>query len=777
MKIMNLNYCFFWLITICTFPIFCQSKKTEKLLIKAKNEIRVSNFDEAILHLNKIIEKENLNTDAHFLRGMCYDSLKIYSNAIKDYDKVISFSGNILAYKSRAIVKIKTKLFLQAIIDLDHYLAINSSDAQAYSLRAYSKYKLNYGYDYNGIISDESKAIELNTNHSFLIGNSSLNGEGVIVGIIDGGFDFTHPTFYDTTYSKLRISKAWIQSISGIPPIGYTYGAEFKGEEILLEKKYDYENSGSHGTMVSSVAVGSGIGSPNIELDRGVAYESEIVIVSLKQTYKDWREMNMTTVIDAINYIFSYAESKNKPAVINISSGSLYGARDGGSLFSRACDSLVGKGKILVFSAMNEGSTKRHIGKTFTESDTVLHTLVPIDIYNNGERRNYIDVWGDSLENHCLQYGMYSNGIVRNKSNKYCLENSTSNIFIIGSDKDTCYITIQNKKQDYNNRSHSTIDIFSKSKDTLAISLFAKNTNVHMWQEYFDESWQPNSGAFLGNDSWATEGDDNYTIGEMGCTKSAITVGASVNRVFWTDLKNVVYWDPSNRSQGKLADYTSKGPTFNKIMKPDITAPGGLIFCASNSYDSTSVPESSQDYSLVSQFTSPKNSRQYYYMAEKGTSFASPFVAGSVALMLQINPYLEPEEIKTILRKTAIRDNFTSLSPDSTQWGAGKINISEALKETIRSKGTLEIPKNETEIKIFQNSVERKLTLDFESLDSGYFFVELANSKDELIQSKVWKVNRGNNQLNLSYIKSKDGVYSICIFGRSGKIILKSKFN
>jgi minor extracellular serine protease Vpr len=61
-----------------------------------------------------------------------------------------------------------------------------------------------------------------------------LRGKGVVVGVIDGGFDYTHPAFYDTSYSNLRIKKAWVQGISGTPPAGYTYGAEFSDTASLL---------------------------------------------------------------------------------------------------------------------------------------------------------------------------------------------------------------------------------------------------------------------------------------------------------------------------------------------------------------------------------------------------------------------------------------------------------------------------------------------------------------------------------------------------------------
>ena len=683
------------ILSICSLPIFSQSKKEQKLLNSAKQKIKVNNYRGAIKQLNKILE-------------------------------------------------------------------INSSDANAYLLRSQLKAELS---NYEGAIADQIKAHELDPNYRFLMSNRQdmpLIGQGVVVGIIDGGFDYTHPTFYDTTYSKLRIARAWIQDLPGTPPLGFNYGSEFKDTVSLLQKKYDHDDRGSHGTSVSSVAAGSGIGSPNIKLDRGIAYESELVLVSTPQTYKDWREMNMTTIIDGINYIFSYAQSVNKPAVINISMGSLLGARDGGSLFAQSCDKLVGPGKILVFCAMNEGNTKKHIGKSFTSSDTVLHTLVPIDVYNNGDRRNYIDAWGDSLQSFCLQFGMYANGIVKNKSIVYCMENSTQKFFVIGSDNDTCYITLSTKELEYNMKPHATIDIFSKSNDTLTISVFAKNTNVHMWQEYFDESWANSFGSFLGNDTWATEGDDNYTIGEMGCTKSAITVGASVSGVFWKDLENNFYLN--YQKHGMLATYSSKGPTLDQRLKPDITAPGGILFCASNSYDTMLDP-----FFLVSQYISPKNGRVYSYEATEGTSFASPMVAGIIALMLQINPNLEPEQIKTIIQKTAIKDGFTTLTPVPTKWGSGKINAYAALKETISLAGGITLSNNEDAISIFPNPSKGNLTLSYDSQSSGYFCVEVSDTLGHIVQAKIWQLTKGSNQLEINIIKNNRSPYMISIIGQGGQ--------
>jgi hypothetical protein len=357
------------------------------------------------------------------------------------------------------------------------------------------------------------------------------------------------------------------------------------------------------------------------------------------------------------------------------------------------------------------------------------------------------------------------------------MDNSTKNFFIIGSDNDTCYITLTTKTQEYNKKPHATIDILSKSKDTLCLTAFSQSGAIHMWQEYFDESWVDLSGNFLGNKSWATEGDDNYTIGEMACTKSVITVGSTVSRVFWKNLKNQTYYIPANNQQGMLANYSSKGPTLDNRMKPEITAPGGMIHSASNSFDASAIPGGSFAPYLVSKYTSPKNGRNYYYVTGQGTSFASPMVAGAVALMLQVSPGLDPERIKILLKQTAIKDGFTTQSPDPTKWGAGKLNVYAAIKETIWWVGTVPVPKNEIDIKVYPNPNNGQFALSYETEQSGYFLIEVSNVTGQQVYQQAWELNNGKNTLPVDLSSLKKGIYFLTITGKGGQVVKRIAIN
>lgn len=110
----------------------------------------------------------------------------------------------------------------------------------------------------------------------------------------------------------------------------------------------------------------------------------------------------------------------------------------------------------------------------------------------------------------------------------------------------------------------------------------------------------------------------------------------------------------SGKKQSMLIDYplnkinytSSRGPASDGRVKPDVTAPGGMIFSAVSSY-SDYYKESSAN--TVARATI--NGKSYYWGQMTGTSQASPFVAGVIATWLEANPELSPEDIQLILKR------------------------------------------------------------------------------------------------------------------------------
>ncbi len=150
------------------------------------------------------------------------------------------------------------------------------------------------------------------------------------------------------------------------------------------------------------------------------------------------------------------------------------------------------------------------------------------------------------------------------------------------------------------------------------------------------------------------------------------------------------------RADDLIASYSSKGPTLlDHIVKPDIVAPGNNVvsLLAPNSTLAQSYPMNDVPYSYYRVHGSAAPSNAYYTLS--GTSMATPVVSGAVALLLQQNSRLTPDQVKARLMKTAFKSfPGSSVTVDpitraaySSQYdiftvGAGYLDIAAALTNT-----------------------------------------------------------------------------------------------
>ena len=222
-----------------------------------------------------------------------------------------------------------------------------------------------------------------------------FKGKGVIVGIVDTGFEYGHINFYSPTEKSLRIKKVWDQNQSDGPlPDGFYYGAEYKTEKDILNAQYDLKDE-THATHVTGIAAGSDYSGDYY----GVAPESELALVAFSEVSRD-----NVSILDGVKYIFNYAEEENKPCVINLSLGSHTGPHDGSSMFDRVCDDLQGPGRILVGAAGNEGGTALHVSKYVYPTDT-LKTFLSFPV---GAKFGYIDFWGEPDQVYKIRLFVYN---------------------------------------------------------------------------------------------------------------------------------------------------------------------------------------------------------------------------------------------------------------------------------------------------------------------------------------------------------------------------------
>ncbi len=141
------------------------------------------------------------------------------------------------------------------------------------------------------------------------------------------------------------------------------------------------------------------------------------------------------------------------------------------------------------------------------------------------------------------------------------------------------------------------------------------------------------------------DGPGKKTIGSPGAAEKAITVGAGA------DLGEGGFF---------LADFSSRGTTADGRIKPDIFAPG---------------------YNITAAQTNTASG----YVTYSGTSMATPFTAGTIALMLDANPSLTPTQVKNILSNTA--EDWGPAGKD-IDYGHGRLDGYEAIKDAGNLSGT-----------------------------------------------------------------------------------------
>ena len=170
--------------------------------------------------------------------------------------------------------------------------------------------------------------------------------------------------------------------------------------------------------------------------------------------------------------------------------------------------------------------------------------------------------------------------------------------------------------------------------------------------------------AAAGND-----GPEPMTIGSPGNLPYVITVGAVTDS-----------WTLDTRDDDYIPDFSAQGPTPDAHLKPDIVAPGGHI--SGITRPGSSLTEELPQYLLKT---------GEFVMT--GTSQASALVSGIVALLLQIDPELSPDDVKCMLTSSAEpainADGRLAYSP--FQQGHGYVSATRAITLGQRGCGNTDL--------------------------------------------------------------------------------------
>lgn len=558
-------------------------------------------------------------------------------------------------------------------------------------------------------------------------GNSlpqAYTGKGTLVGICDAGFDFMHPMFRDANYQS-RIKFAW--DIYGLLNNGpYGIGSLYTSSADLLQAKGTIDSSfvegtdttnNYHGTHVAGIAAGSAFHCDSTgNTYHGIAYESDILeaIVpltgcsnsimdnrldsALKVAIKnqsadsvfngytsDKISKSNTFAILATKYMMDYAKEHDQPIVINMSFGSSENFWTDNRLTEELINKLTGAGRIIVASAGNYSDYK-----IFSRKESEVSKVDTLQL--SGKTANpYLTL---------------------RSSGDFNLR-----LYPIGMDTSD---TLTIKETDFHNYNYNLfhVDTLKASKDgsqhTVSIYLtnYQYGINDNRYQIiFYGDSVLCNSIRYalisqgkaqvdiLGNYQSCSLGKGNnteYTLGFPSSAKNVISVGLTCHRIKAKNIykKTNSSLDSNNNGLGDVVSWSGCGPTIAGDTKPDILAPGFKVYSALNSNCGGLIqPETTNKYTFITGI-SHYEGKDYYLRFMSGTSQSAPVVSGTIALWLQANPQLTPDDIREVFSTTAKHINPNVTYPNNV-YGYGEIDSYAGLLKVLNMTGIQGLSTNE----------------------------------------------------------------------------------
>lgn len=494
-----------------------------------------------------------------------------------------------------------------------------------------------------------------------------FDGEGVLVGITDWGFDYTHPNI--NKKNSNRILRTWDHfRTAGPAPEGFDYGTELTDPDVIYATKCDtfgLYGHNTHGTHVAGIIGGIGTNGHAI----GQAPKVKYLLGSWFLDEASW--------LDQAAWMFRIAKEEGKRMVINGSWGMYnFSTLDGTSLLSQAINSYSDSGIVFVTSGGNNGDENFHIRHRFEPEDTIVSLA---SYYSSGVGQSLI-FWGEAQDadsgagNFKVFFSLKPlNGDTLYSSPIYSTTDSIDYLesYVVANNDTVRYDILTEEANPLDGRPHILLNVGKNFRYRILIHCTADSgTIVNIWNLANTSNNAGNMGCGFQNGGihGALNGDPNYGIGEPACAAKAITVAAHNSDSYNSDSVYI---------PGAIASFSSYGPTLDGRDKPEISAPGVNVVSSYNYWDTADRNNYNEVYFTYS------SGHRYRWVPMSGTSMSGPAVTGVVALMLQANPNLTVDEIRDILIRTARNDEITgplqANDSVSVRWGHGKVDALKAV--------------------------------------------------------------------------------------------------
>jgi len=507
----------------------------------------------------------------------------------------------------------------------------------------------------------------------------AYTGRGVVVGLMDIGFDLTHPTFYSNDTTEYRIRQFWDMLSTDTVGSPFYVGRDYVGREALLEVAHSRDGlDQSHGTHTAGIAAGSGYGSPY----RGMAPEADLCLVSnavsddiIYIDSADYYKYTFATDALGFKYMFDYAKSQDKPCVLSFSEGSMQDFWGYDQLYYEMLDSLMGPGRILVSSAGNNGHKK-----TWFRKPAGVHSAGAF-INASSQQAMLTFKSADDFTLRFVLYGETNDTLL--VPSAQVLAQPDSSLFVHAGEADSLHYTFHFSLQteaypSCYNPSEVCYDVTVLTTNNVGVTnpLSVEVIGVEADVEYF----KVNANLLTNRLNPALNaGEKVCNINSPSSAPRVISVGATTYRDSIQN-KNGVWMKYWTGEAGKRVDFSSVGPTFDGRVKPDVMAPGNNVISAYSSYYREAHPESGDLRWDVAVF--PFGERTYSWTSNSGTSMSCPAVAGAIALWLQAKPDLTPEEVMGVISRTSRRLE-SSLTYPNNYYGYGELDVYRGLLDIL----------------------------------------------------------------------------------------------
>jgi subtilisin family serine protease len=537
-----------------------------------------------------------------------------------------------------------------------------------------------------------------------------LDGTGVLVGIADTGLDVTHPDFIDASgHSRV----AWYLDLSSAP-IGLhpdlesqfstsdgstTVGAVWAAADIdaalaASPRGTLPQDELGHGTLVSSCAAGNGMGGTSPY--RGIAPGATLLLARV--TPSGSGGIDTDYLLLGTSFLFNRADAMGQPVVVNLSIGTDFGPHDGTLAWEQTLAGYIGPthpGHAIVAAAGNSGSVV----------DTPVHQNVHVDpgatmsvpVVTQGAASNGgVQIWVATRPGDSIHVGLDGpNGpwiapVAPGKS----AGATPNNGYVAG-----IYNGSQPAASPVPADSQGAVVVWQGAwpSGTYAITLSGTGT-ADLYFVATGDAVGPGSGSV-----GFAQAVRDATVALPATQPSIIGVGCTINKPSWTSIDDVfvalqvpLFDAAGGTATGVTRDaiggepcwFSSAGPSLTGLAKPEIMAPGGAIIgalsqqaipspTAQNIFTSDACP-----YTPTGAVDVNCQQIDAFHAVSFGTSFSSPIVAGTIAILFQHDPTLTEDVILAALQGGAHPLRGPAMFED--QAGPGEVDVLGALEAVDR---------------------------------------------------------------------------------------------